>query len=818
MTRAGSNSAARGNAPGRRSGERLRSWRRAHLIPFLVATVVLAAAAITIAVTLFDLLSAGRAFVAGESQWSKAQQAAIFHLDRYAELGDRTELENARRNLQIPLSDRRARIALLDGKGAFEDAKLALTEGSNHPDDVNGMVRMFRVFRNLSHFAEALELWREADIWVMRLDQLARELEQLDGDRVGGREQIRSIRSELDLLNQSMMAQASRFSENIAEGTRSLSRYAMTISVTSVLLFTLILAGVFLWAVAGMRRSQLQFWSTFELAPVGMSLVEPDGRIAEINEALCSFLERPAESLLGEALVQFCDLRDRSALLHALEQEATSSGKGQHRLEARFTRPDRSIAWGKLSISSHDRVRGDHPTTIVVIEDISETRSLAAELAYQAAHDQLTGLANRREFERCLNQLLRENQTATQRHAVCLIDLDQFKLINDTFGHLAGDAVLVRLSERVHHCLRDGDMLARLDGDEFGVIMRNCSIETAARIAGRLRDAISRFEFRWEERPIQVSASIGVIEVNQATQDAARLMQQVDLLCYEAKEQGRNQVRVQADSRESSMRRQQEMDWVQRIKEAIAEERLRFHGQLIAPANGDQWRCELLVRLEDRDGRLFTASSFMEAAERYHVARMIDQWVVSKALEILPGMIKSFPRIVSWHVNLSGQSVNCSSVLPELLAAIDRASLPPGALCFEITESAAMHSIDEAREFFSALRTAGCEVALDDFGKGLSTFDYLKQLPVDLVKIDGGFVRELAHSELDHAMVRSIHEIARIAGMRTVAESVESIELILRLKQIGVDLLQGHAIHSPTNLEQLQMPADKDIPAQLESY
>jgi len=197
---------------------------------------------------------------------------------------------------------------------------------------------------------------------------------------------------------------------------------------------------------------------------------------------------------------------------------------------------------------------------------------------------------------------------------------------------------------------------------------------------------------------------------------------------------------------------------------------------------------------------------------------MIDQWVVNKALEILPGMIENFPQIVAWHVNLSGQSVNCSAVLPELLASIQRAALPPGVLCFEITESAAMHSIDEAREFFSALREAGCEIALDDFGKGLSTFDYLKQLPVDLVKIDGGFVRELAHSELDHAMVRSIHEIARIAGMRTVAESVESIELILRLKQIGVDLLQGHAIHSPCSLEQLQMPSDKQIPEHLESF
>lgn len=799
----------------------MRSRHRTRMIPFLIASVALSAAAIAIAMALFDMLSAGRAYVGGESQWSKAQQAAIFHLDRYAESGDRSRLESARDMLRVPLSLRRARLALLEGPSAIDDARQALSDGRNHPDDIESMVRMFRSFRKLPHFAEALELWREADVWVMRLEQLANELEQLDGERLNNREQIHSIRSELDLLNQSAIAQAVRFSDTIANGARELSRTVMLLSVVSILLFTALLVGVFLWAVAGMRRSQLRFWSTFERAPVGMSLVNPDGCIGEINQALCTFLERPGEALLGEPLTRFCDLRDRSALQHALDEESEESASHesrQHRLEARFTRPDHSIAWGKLSISSHDRARDGRPTSIVVIEDISETRSLATELAYQAAHDQLTGLANRREFERALNQLLKENQSAGLRHAVCLIDLDQFKLINDTFGHLAGDAVLVRLAERIYHCLRDGDLLARLDGDEFGVIMRNCSIETAARIAGRLRDTISQFEFRWEERPIQVSASIGVIEVNQATEDAARLMQQVDLVCYEAKEQGRNQVRVQADSGASSLRRQQEMDWVQRIKEAIADQRLRFHGQLIAPTHGDQWRCELLVRLEDPSGRLFTAGAFMEAAERYHVARMIDQWVVTRALQILPELVQRHPKIGSWHINLSGQSVNCSSVLPELLAAIERASLPPGTICFEITESAAMHSIDEAREFFSALRTAGCEIALDDFGKGLSTFDYLKQLPVDLVKIDGSFVRELAHSELDHAMVRSIHEIAHIAGMRTVAESVESIELILRLKQIGVDLLQGHAIHSPTGLDQIQMPAIKDTPAQLETF
>lgn len=788
---------------------------RTHVLPFIAATLVLGAFATALALAVFDLLAATRAFVAGESHWSRAMQDSIFQLDRYAETGDRSLLAAARALLEIPLADRRARIALMEGGRSLERAAVALIAGRNHPEDVPRMVRMFRLFRELPHLAEAVELWHKADVWILRLEQLADELERLEADRANNLEQISSIRSELDLLNRSINNQAVRFADAISEGARELNRLAMLIAPVAIALLSILMILVFLWAMRGIQRSRKRFWTTFERAPVGMALVDAQGRILESNDTLCAFLERPCQSLIGEPLTRFIDVRDRSALQHALECDSDSDTAANPRVEARFVRQDGTVVWGKLSISVQERTRAGCSTSIVVIEDINETRTLAAELAYQAAHDQLTGLANRREFERSLNQLLRDRLGSSRRHALCLINLDQFKLINDTFGHLAGDAVLVRLAERIQWGLRDDDLLARLDGDEFGVILRDCSIETATRIAGRIRDSIREFEFRWEERPIRISASIGVIEINQGSRDAAWLMQQVDLLCYEAKEQGRNQVRVQAEADRSSQRRQREMDWVQRIKEAIADNRMRFHGQWIAPAAGDDWRCELLLRLEDEDGRVHTAGDFMDAAERFHAARLVDQWVVRSALRLLPELLQRHPQVVSWHINLSGQSVDCDAVLPELLEALASAALPPGSVCIEITESAAVRSIEEARRFFTALKDAGCEIALDDFGKGLSTFDYLKQLPVDLVKIDGSFVRELAHSELDHAMVRSIHEIARIAGVRSVAESVESIELILRLKQIGVDLLQGHAIHNPTALAQLVLPTLENTPAEL---
>jgi len=782
--------------------------------PFAIVVVLLAVFVTLLALGIFDVLSAGRAYVAGESQWSRASRAAIFHLDRYAETGQPESLRQARRLLAVPLSDRLARLELLDEDPDLERARELLRAGRNHADDVPRMVRLFRLFRSLPYFAEALEIWRQGDTWILRLDALADELERQWAAASPSPEQLASVRAEIALIESSLGEMAMRFSAILGDGARFLTVAAIAFSVVAIALVALVVIGVFRWALRGIRASQQRFWNMFEHAPVGMALIDADARLVEVNDALGQFLERERSRLLDRALIELADPRDRAQLRELLERSETPRTRPL-RLESRYRRPDGTLSWGKLSLAPLENggARGSG-LRVAVLENISEARNLSNELAYQAAHDQLTGLANRREFERALSAVLRELEQKPDRHALCLIDLDQFKTINDTFGHLAGDAVLVRLAEHIQHCLRDDDLLARLDGDEFGLIMRHCSIETAERVAGRLRDTIREFQLAWEDRSIRVSASLGLVEIRGDGHDAAALMQRADLATFEAKELGRNHVRVHRDTGESSIRRQQEMAWVHRIKEAISADRLRFHAQLIAPLRGDAWRCEMLVRLEDPEGRLHPAGSFIESAERFHVARMLDQWVVRHALDQIREHAARVERIRAWHINLSGQSVDCESVLPELLKCIDASAIDASLLCFEITESAAIHSLDEARRFFTALRQRGCSIALDDFGKGLSTFDYLKQLPVDLVKIDGGFVRELAHSELDHAMVRSIHEIARIAGMQTIAESVESKELVVRLGQIGIEYLQGHAIHNPVALARLAIPDEEPEPVE----
>lgn len=779
---------------------------RSRMIPFVLITLALIALAIFLAFAILDVVSAGRAFVAGESRWSRAKQSVVFNLYRYAGSGDGAHLAAVRKNLEIPLNAMQGRILMLRPDPDYTRGGELILAAGIHPADTNRMTRLLRYFRNFPYFSEAIEVWRETDVWIRRLGQLAEELEKAWKTGSPSAARVASIRSELIMINDTLSDRTAEFSRLVGQGGRWLTRSALWASLAAVLIIGAMLMLLFAWTIRGMRASQHRFWHTFEHAPVGMALVAHDGTVVDSNDALCRFLDRDESELIGRPLIHFCDPRDRNAL-RRLIAEHDDSGQPMVDIESRYPRRNGDYARGKLSISSLSQANGRDDLRVAVIEDVSEAHSLAAELAYQAAHDQLTGLANRREFERTLNQVLHSAiGDGSERHALGLIDLDQFKVINDTFGHLAGDALLVRLADCIQQCLRDGDLLARLDGDEFGFILKHCSIDTARNVANRLRDTISGFRFTWEEQPINISASIGIVEIDGAAQDAARLMQQADLACYESKEMGRNQVRVHTGSRGGVSRREEEMGWVNRINEAVSSDRLRFHAQLIQPVAGNDWRCELLVRLEDRHGKLHIAENFIEAAERYHAARTLDRWVVEHALHHIAANAPNLPWIRTWHINLSGQSVDCDSVLPDLLARITESGLDPSKLCFEITESAAIQSLDQARTFFTALRERGCEIALDDFGRGVSTFDYLKQLPVDMVKIDGSFIRELAHSELDHAMVRSIHEIARIAGKRTVAESVESIELILRLKQIGIDFLQGHAIHNPEPVPALEMP------------
>jgi diguanylate cyclase (GGDEF)-like protein/PAS domain S-box-containing protein len=448
---------------------------------------------------------------------------------------------------------------------------------------------------------------------------------------------------------------------------------------------------------------------------------------------------------------------------------------------------------------------------VLVVRDVTESRSLSLQLNWQASHDALTGLANRFEFELLLNQLIASAKAQGKQHALLYLDLDQFKVINDTCGHVAGDGLLKRLAGVMQPLIRESDTLARLGGDEFGVLLEGCHTEQADRIAQSLREAVQEFRFAWEDKTFKLGVSIGLVVIDGDSVDAATVLSEADAACYVAKDMGRNRVwHHQADD-QAVRQRHGEMQWVARINEALENDRLCLFGQRIVPlqsAGAQAAHYELLVRMVDADGELVQPMAFIPAAERYGLMRLIDRWVIHSAFEWVAGRTATGAEDVFVAINLSGQSLEDDDFVGFVRSELETSGANPKRLCFEITETAAIANWSRAVEYMAELKIMGCRLALDDFGSGMASFGYLKAMPVDFIKIDGVFVRDMAHDSIDAAMVEAIHQIGHVMGKRTIAEFVESADVLERLREIGVDFAQGFHIHRPEpigrQLEQLQ--------------
>jgi diguanylate cyclase (GGDEF)-like protein len=454
---------------------------------------------------------------------------------------------------------------------------------------------------------------------------------------------------------------------------------------------------------------------------------------------------------------------------------------------------------------------------------------LADRLAYQASHDPLTGALNRREFERRVGDALAGWQCAAAAldaagaHAgpappappdevVCVIDLDRFKIVNDTCGHAAGDALLRQVTALIEAQVRTSDSVARLGGDEFGILLSRCPAPRAMRRMEAVRAAVAAYRFGWEQHTFMIGASIGVAAATRLTGSLDELLRSADAACYAAKDKGRDRVHLYQPDDVDLARQQGNSHWAGRILAALEEGRLELHYQAIAPISAPRAGAygELLLRLRQTDGTLAFPGAFLPAAERYSLLPAIDRWVVSTALSRLGEAFRAgrVSAADTYTINLSGASIGDETFLAFARARVADSGLPPGVVCFEITETVAISNFDVAVQFVQELRTVGCRFALDDFGSGLSSFAYLKQLPVDFLKIDGNFVRGVLLDTIDKAMVESVNRIAHEMGLRTVAEFVETDAILDCLREIGVDYAQGYAIGRPGPLaDHLRTPA-----------
>ncbi|MEZ5525902.1 MAG: EAL domain-containing protein [Pseudomonadales bacterium] len=428
------------------------------------------------------------------------------------------------------------------------------------------------------------------------------------------------------------------------------------------------------------------------------------------------------------------------------------------------------------------------------------------ELAYQANHDTLTGLVNRRGFERRLKAALQSSQSEKAEHVLCYLDLDQFKVINDTCGHIAGDELLRQISTVLAKGLRRHDVLARLGGDEFGILMEHCDLEHACQAAETMCGSVEAFRFEWEGRRFSVGVSIGVVAITEAETDTINLLKKADVACYAAKAAGRHCVRLYHAGEAEFAKLHGDMRWASKISEALEEDRFKLFAQPIVPVSGKPnqgFHYEVLLRMIDDEEGLVPPGAFLPAAEQYDMINKLDSWVIETLFRYLHENPQHLEQVWMCSINLSGPSLASSGFQDYIIDRLEHYNIAPGKICFEITETAAITNLAKATRFIEVLREKGCRFALDDFGTGLSSFAYLKNLQVDYLKIDGVFIRDIVSDPIDYAMAKSIHEIGRVTGMQTIAEFVENSATQAKLAEIGVDFAQGYGIGMPVEIESI---------------
>jgi diguanylate cyclase (GGDEF)-like protein/PAS domain S-box-containing protein len=453
--------------------------------------------------------------------------------------------------------------------------------------------------------------------------------------------------------------------------------------------------------------------------------------------------------------------------------------------------------------------------SVIILHDITDTLALTEKLSIQATHDSLTGLINRAEFDLRMHLLLNQLQKSegAEKHALLYMDLDQFKIVNDSCGHMAGDELLRHISERLQQRLDDSGIIARLGGDEFGVLIENSSRKAANEIADSLRKEVENFRFQWKDKTFSLGISIGIVMMDNNSESPDILLSMADRACYSAKDGGRNKICMYQPNDIEMVRRNRDTQWVSRLRKSLETNSLLLSQQAIVPIDPESKEgsmYEILIGLENDKGERIPAGAFLPAAERYNLMPQMDRWIVKNIFHWLSRNPQKLNQLDACMINLSGQTLNDDTFSNFVFNCMEEFQIPPEKICFEITETAAISNLAKSGRLIRNLKKEGCQFALDDFGSGMSSYAYLKHLPVDYIKIDGIFVRDLADDPIDLALVNSINEIAHILNKKTIAEYVENDDILELLREIGVDYAQGFGIAYPEKITE-ESPHDGNL-------
>jgi diguanylate cyclase (GGDEF)-like protein len=547
---------------------------------------------------------------------------------------------------------------------------------------------------------------------------------------------------------------------------------------------------------ARFRESEARFRSLNELLPVAVALAPADsGDISYLNQSGRRLLGLEVNETARHPLADVFDDEQLAAKLRGGDPGLRLDG---YNTLLRNASGDR--IWGQVSLASLDLDGGRH--YLAVISDVTEFRALTERLGHQSSHDGLTELFHRREFERRLEIAVQDLDRVDASGALLYLDLDQFKLINDTSGHVAGDALLAHLAVLLSAQIEAQHTLARLGGDEFGLLLEGVDATQAVAVAERIRNAVDDFVFSWEGKTYSVTVSIGIVMLSQSGRRSLReLLSLADTACYMAKERGRNRLHLYSETDLETTRRRGEMEWVNRLKRALVDGRFVLYYQelqaLQSLPDADGVHFELLVRLRDEQGELVPPGAFIPAAERYNLMPQLDRWVVHTALSNFSRLHPDGADIALCAINLSGNTLEDEDFPDFVTSELASSGVEPRRVCFEITETAAVGSMARVVQFIQKLRAKGCRFALDDFGVGMSSFGYLKNLPIDFIKIDGSFIREIESDSMSYSIVRAVTDIGHQAGVAVVAEFVANVQQRDLLRGLGVDYAQGFSIHKP---------------------
>jgi diguanylate cyclase (GGDEF)-like protein/PAS domain S-box-containing protein len=904
--------------------------------PFLAILVLL----VVLATQSMAILAAGRAYVEGESLWSKAQKQALSHLMRYAHTHAEPDYQNFLTALAVPLGDRKARLELEKPHPDYAVAYQGFLEGRNHPSDIPRMIMLFRRFRQVSYIDRAITLWADGDRSIDEFIKVSDELHQRISAGDTDPDSLYSVLERVYAVDAQLTPEEDAFSASLGEATRAteLLLGLATLALAGALVplgvlfsgrmlkhseafqsalkrseerFNLAVTGsndgIWDWnvladevyysprfnellgytreplenttaalasrlhrddrkAVAAAVKAHLRRDTPYDvecrlksrsgeyrwfrargqsvrdgsgravrmagsitditdrklaeaelfaekeraqvtLQSIGDAVITTDtnGLVEYVNpmaEALTGWTMAEAQGLPLCALVKIVDERSRKPIADPIEMVLREGRAVEIGADCLLLRRDgHDIAVDESAAPIRDR-SGRITGVVLVFHDVSRERQYAATLSYQASHDALTGLINRREFEQRLARALTSAADQQRHHALLYLDLDQFKIVNDTCGHAAGDELMRQMSAVLERRLREGDTLARLGGDEFGLLLENCHPDHSARLAEDVRRTVSDFPFVWQNRSFSIAVSIGVVNILDKEFTLAEALSAADAACYLAKEKGRNRVQLyHLDDTEVSLRHG-EMEWVSRIHKALEENRFCLYAQDIVPLQGKSKtgaHVELLIRMVDEHGKLIPPMAFIPAAERYNLMPAIDRWTVRTAFSTLARLRegRNPGAIDTCAINLSGASLCEERFLDFVGEQFVQFGIPYNTVCFEITETAAIANLAKAGRFIDAFRALGCKFSLDDFGAGMCSFAYLKHLPVDFLKIDGSFVKDMLDDPIDGAMVEAINHIGHVMGKHTIAEFVENHEILACLRDIGVDFGQGYGIAKP---------------------